>query len=85
MPCTHKSEVIVCQHVTREHAEVEILLVNDGLTVDYALCISCGSADDPEGLPFDALCRDCARGLNVPTTMPTPGKWQVRASADTVN
>jgi hypothetical protein len=83
--CTHAAELIVCKHVTGENAEVEVLLVDDDGHVDYALCLMCGTTESPEALPLESLCRECGSELNIPSIMPTPGRWQVSIAKGTLN
>jgi hypothetical protein len=85
--CEHELQKVgtPCRHVIVEGAEVEVLLVNDQFEVDYALCVQCGCMESTEGLPLHGLCRDCGQSLNVPTSMPTPGRWRIDPIRPSVN
>jgi len=80
MTCSHKSELIVCSHVMNAEAEVVVLLVEKDGHVDYALCQRCSEAKDPADVPAKAICNECASDLNIPSTLPTGGKWQVASA-----
>lgn len=77
-PCNDKSELLVCEHVIDDTAETEVLLVGDDCSVHWALCLPC-SVSDPNTVPVRAMCRECGKKLDIPSIMPTPGKWQVGA------